>query len=688
VRRARVLAILLALATACLAAAADDGVLTRAAPEVIEAPPITLNEPLGPPDDSLAIPADWRPWWQATANEPLLGRPQRLGLTVDAIVLGSLVHSAQVKVLRDVPAIQETAIAEACSQFDVRSFVESKFVDTSEPVGSTLTTGGPPRYLDQNLIYSAGVRKLGPTGARLEAAQKFGYEDSNSVFFVPDQQGTARLSLSLTQPLLNGAGKLYNTSTVVLAQIDTQAAEDQFSKDLQNVILEVQKAYWDLYFQRVVLLQKRKLYQQGHKIFHDLEGRRGVDVVESQVARAKGAVATRAAAVIRQEALVLNAEARLRALVNDPILGSVDVQELIPVETPIETPQEVGLQDSLVMALGNRPEIDQVTRQIRAASVRLDVSTNELMPVLNFILSTYVSGLEGDAAIDRAWEDQFAAGRPSYSAGLLLEYPFGNRGAEARLKRRRLELRQLTNQLEATTANVRLEVETAVREIATAHREMTSHYHAIRGSESEIEHLESRWRLLPGDQQAAGIVLDDLLNAQERLNRAEGSYAGALVAYNVAIVQLKRAIGVLLQVYPNEPVAKGSGQFGASGMSTAIESRKTEAMKEAADLLGSPPTTALVTRKPAATTIERNMNPATSVKIPVPRTDAAAVWPPRGSKTQRRSATAVWPPAPVIAPLPSSDVESAGGSAARDGEMSPLPSVNDGPQLLPAVTEP
>jgi hypothetical protein len=158
--------------------------------------------------------------------------------------------------------------------------------------------------------------------------------------------------------------------------------------------------------------------------------------------------------------------------------------------------------------------------------------------------------LEGDADIGGAWGDQFATGRPTYSTGLLFEYPLGNRYAQARLKKRRLELRQLTNQLEVTTAGVRLEVETAVREIATTHREMRSHYHAITGSEAEIEYLERRWRLLPGDQQVAGIVLDDLLNAQERLGRAEGSYAAALAAYNIALVQLKRAVGVLLQFQP------------------------------------------------------------------------------------------------------------------------------------------
>ena len=257
-----------------------------------------------------------------------------------------------------------------------------------------------------------------------------------------------RLSLSLTQPLLNGAGRFYNTSAVVLARIDAQVAGDRFARDLQSFLLELQTAYWDLYRERLVLLQKCKLLAEGRQIFDELEGRREVDVVKSQLARAKAAVATRDAAVVRQEALVLNAEARLRTLINDPELGTVNRTELVPVQPPIDIPQPVLLEDSLVLALHSRPEIDQAAREIRAASVRLDVSANELRPVLNFILASYVSGLEGDADISGAWADQFASGRPTYSAGLLFEYPFGNRQAQARLKKRRLELRQMTNQLE------------------------------------------------------------------------------------------------------------------------------------------------------------------------------------------------------------------------------------------------
>jgi hypothetical protein len=345
----------------------------------------------------------------------------------------------------------------------------------------------------------------------------------------------------------------------------------------------------------------------------------------------------------------------------------------------------VGLQDSLVLALGNRPEIDQATRELRAARVRLNVSDHELMPVLNLILASYVSGLEGDAAIGRAFEDQFAAGRPSYSAGLLLEYPFGNRAAEARLKRRRLELRQLTNQLEATTANVRLEVETAVREVSTAHREMTSHYHAILGGEAEIEHLEHRWRLLPGDQPGAGIVLDDLLNAQERLARAEASYADTLVAYNVAFVQLKRATGVLLQCQPLVAAAhlptRGSRSANVR-TERAISTALRDGPKLPSAISATPPSAPA--KQSEAGTSAKGTAAVGSVRWPPRRkSQAGTAWPDR-APDQYQARPQVWPARPDIAPAaaPASTDETAPLPLVDGEEAVPLPAVA-GPQIFP-----
>jgi outer membrane protein TolC len=115
------------------------------------------------------------------------------------------------------------------------------------------------------------------------------------------------------------------------------------------------------------------------------------------------------------------------------------------------------------------------------------------------------------------------------------------------MRQRRLELRQAANQLQVTIASIRNEVEIASREVHTTHRELLSKSQAMTASEGEVQYLRDRWQLLPGDQQVTGVVLHDLLNAQERLADAEMGYARSLVEYNVALINLKRCTGTLLQ---------------------------------------------------------------------------------------------------------------------------------------------
>jgi outer membrane protein TolC len=478
---------------------------------------------------------------------PLKGGAAPRPIDLEAVVLQTLAHSAQVRVLSETPVIRKQAICEAQSRFDVRAFTESKFIDTSEPVGSLLTTGGANRYIDQNFRYSGGLRKRTLTGGQFEVSQRIGYENSNSIYFVPPYQGTARMTIGFTQPLLNGAGKQYNQSLIVIAQVETAAAREQMSRQLQTLLVDVHRAYWELYLQRAVLLQKRRLYDEAVAIHNELDARREVDVLGSQLVRAKAAVASREAAIIRFEAAVRNSEARLSALVNDPAWLAGQKFELIPAESPADVPLASTLQDSLVQALQKRPEINQASAEIRAASIKAEMACNELLPVLNLILETYVSGLQGYTDIPAAMGDQFASGRPTYSVGLVFEYPLGNRGANARLTQRRLEVRQLTNQLQALMSNVRAEVEVAVREVETSHREMVSKNMAMQAEAAEIQYLRERWRLLPGEEQGAGVVLDDVLRAQERLADSEFEFARAQMSYNMALVELKRVTGTLLE---------------------------------------------------------------------------------------------------------------------------------------------
>ena len=178
-------------------------------------------------------------------------------------------------------------------------------------------------------------------------------------------------------------------------------------------------------------------------------------------------------------AAVLNAESRLQSLVND--VGYTDC-ELIPRDLPTFQLIPVSATESVMTAFQYRPEVAQAVKQIRAACIRMNMSKNELLPVLNLITETYVSGLEDDGQAFDAWARQFDTGEPSYGIGLQYEVPMWNRAAKARLQRRRLEVRQLQNQYATTLETIRLEVAVAVREIETSGEELSTKQQAMRAA--------------------------------------------------------------------------------------------------------------------------------------------------------------------------------------------------------------
>jgi outer membrane protein len=521
----------------------------------------------------LVIPHDFVPWWNQAAFQPLSGAPQSIGFGAEDLVLRALRHSAQVRVISDTPLIQQTAITVAAADFDVRQFLETRWLDTSEPIGNLLTAGaGRSRYLDRNWTTAGGLRKRTEYGGQYELAQRFGMQETNSQFFVPGQQGTSQLALSFTQPLLRGAGFAYNTSTIVLAEIDADAAMDEFSRQLQQYLVDVYQAYWVLYLERTALLQRQELYREGEKILKYLEDLHDVDALQSQILNARARVARRRADVIRSQQAVRNAEAQIRALVNDPEFVIGHPLELIPRQLPGHDPIHISLNDALTTALQFRPEISQALKSIQAAAVRAEVSEQELLPKLDLILETYVKGLDGRFAYDDAFGNQFGTGRPSYSFALQFEMPLGNHAARARLERQRLELRQLTNRMRVAVEELMAEVEVAVRQVDTSYRQMQSMYHSMLASRAELEDLYLRWKLLPGEGEFASIVLQNLLDNQERLAETEFGFAQAKVGYNLALIKVKQTQGTLLRINDQLPI----GYVFEHGLPTMVLQGPTE----------------------------------------------------------------------------------------------------------------
>ena len=134
--------------------------------------------------------------------------------------------------------------------------------------------------------------------------------------------------------------------------------------------------------------------------------------------------------------------------------------------------------------------------------------------------------------------------------------PVGNRLAKARLCRRQVELRQLERQYSQALEAIQVEVDIAVREMATSYAEVRARRSALKAAEAEATTIEARWRNLIDGSGNSSLNLESLLDAIERVAAAEGQYVTSLLTLNLASMNLRRSNGTLLQsenVVINQP---------------------------------------------------------------------------------------------------------------------------------------
>jgi len=235
--------------------------------------------------------------------------------------------------------------------------------------------------------------------------------------------------------VLAGRGELYNLRRVVEARLIAEGSRSQSIANIQDYLLEVHQRYWELYKARAIFLQRRRAADRANELAQSLQQRTQLDTPSRQLIRSRTAASQQ-----RAELMTAATAADLAAIELRRMIGMADYEaELIPMQSPMlfEVPTDPSI--AVETALSRRAEIDSAVREVRAASVRLGASKNELMPKLDFIAGAYVAGLTPNQAVVDAFGRQFSEGRPSYNFGLAWERAAGNRAARSTLHRRQLE---------------------------------------------------------------------------------------------------------------------------------------------------------------------------------------------------------------------------------------------------------
>jgi outer membrane protein TolC len=490
-------------------------------------------------------------WWKTQVVNGIFAESSPQSLDLNTLVYQALNHSPRIQAISQSPLIRELQVIEADSVFDPAGFVRNNYNDRNDPVGNTLVTGGPPFLRDNIWSGDFGVKKKTRTGAKVELGQKLGFQNSNSRFFQPQDQGTATLALNVTQPLLRGRGKFINQSQVLIAQAQSGVAWSTFSGELQDELQQVVEAYWRLFYDRSRYLQKKRNVERGQQILDILQARKELDSLPSQIARARSAVELRRTELANALRDIRNSETEIRRRIADRDWMTAQRIELVPSEMIGGDPNEIPLEQIVHTALENRPEIKESLQRAKAVGIQYQISENDLLPELSLLVGGYVSALNPESGVLQSWGDQFG-NRPGYNAGLNFEMPYGNRAARSRLSQQKLQLTKIKAEVDEAMQLVIAESQVAFRRVQSAIQTRQSALVSIEAAREDLAQQASRWEqfgLVEGDfaeGQNPVILLNQVLDAQERLVAAELILAQADLELKIAEISLQRTMGTLL----------------------------------------------------------------------------------------------------------------------------------------------
>ena len=534
-------------------------------------------------DFQTAMPAEsGDTWWDASIAQQFWPDRQAQFASIDSVVFVALQNSAQIQILNDQPQIEETFVNQREADFDWSAFVDASWNSVDEPVRSELQTGSRTgRFAQEELFVGSGLQKKLERGGEVRVGSTVGTVDNNSIFLAPPDQGTASFSLDYRQPLLRGRGREVTQSQVVLARLNVEASRHSVKQQVQQYVVAVVTAYWELYRARGVLSQRHRNYVRATEIVEQLSSRTVRSGATSQVRRAQAAASARHSEVIDAEYVVADAQERLMNLTHGDHVANSGNVEIIPTDAPPQFMLPHDLGSATESAIRNRAEVKEVLAEIKAASVRKIVAIDGLKPQLDAIISSYVAGVRGDKDVGNAIYDQFSAGDPSYSVGMSFEIPIGRRSANAGMKREEIHRRLLQNKLRKTLGDVSTSARSAFRDVYRLMSITDNNRQVVAQSAENLNAILEEQEWLEKDGPSAALFLNDLLGSQDRLLAAEQNLLDSQAQLAIAYVTLKRATGELLQ---DSVCTDGSGcqSCGSSdcGCSTVTQASWSQPIEE------------------------------------------------------------------------------------------------------------
>lgn len=474
---------------------------------------------------------------------PALGTEPTIRLSIKEVIQRTVANNYDIRVAGYDVAIDQTRVVEAAARFDPTFFTNMQWQNQN------VLTGGQQIFLTSadetdNTAFTieSGLRQLLPSGGQAELKYSTQYGDNVPPTSNTNPFWTNTLSMELTQPLLRDFGLEVNSARISIARNNQRITLLEFRKAIEDRLQEIERIYWQLLTaERDVRIQE-ELLRQTIETAEILAKRIGQDVTRVQVSQANAAVESRRAGLVRSKSRVRDLSDQIKLQMSDidlPVAGPTLVLTGSP---PTEDAIRFDFADQIDTAMENRLELGQQQIRVDSAGIAARVAKNNLLPQLNFVGNVGLMGLAGN--LGSAFTSQGDANHWSYTVGLQLEMPIGNRAARSIWQRSLLQRQQAIVSYQGLIDKVAADVAQALREVHTTWDEMA----ATRQSRFAAKDALDAIQLREDHQEPLTPTFVQLkLDAQERLANAWREEVTSISNYNIAISTLERAKGTLLR---------------------------------------------------------------------------------------------------------------------------------------------
>jgi outer membrane protein TolC len=450
----------------------------------------------------------------------------------DAIAL-ALKGNLDIQVEGFNPELRQQELTSEKAVFDPSAFLETSFSDNRVPTSLNVLLAQPS--LSDQFNLNAGLRQRLPLGGTYEVRFDNQWANLRNV----DRSGVlSGLSLNLTMPLLKNFGLEANETGILLATNNQSISKEQLRLRVSDIVTQVQNAYVDFAFTlENVEVQRRSLrLAQDLVTLNKARVRAGV-AAPVEVTQAEAQEAARVQDVILAEKAVQDAEDTLRVIMNLPASGSWG-QELKPTYTLSFEPKVVNLADSLQKAMGNRNELKGAKLDIDNKQLSARLARNQLLPDLNLNGSVSTNGFGGSYGSDMSamWSGDFV----SYSVGVVLTVPLGNRGPQANYTKATLVEGQAKTSLRQLELQITQQVREAVRRVEANAKRVDANRAARVLAEEQLR-VETR-RL-----EAGVSTTFNVLSFQRDLAAAQATEIRSIADYFQSLANLEKVQGTVLE---------------------------------------------------------------------------------------------------------------------------------------------